>query len=50
MHFDHGDTAEKFPRQYHTGRLLSTLRERLLNPAPLIGWDLNEVHGCHCSV
>lgn len=49
MHFDYGETAETFSGQYHTGRLLSILREQLLNPTP-IRFNLNEVHECHCSL
>ncbi len=35
IHFDHGDTAESFPKECGRENLLSVLREELLNPKPL---------------
>ncbi len=42
--FDHGQTAETFPEIYGRERLISELRERLLDPAhPLEGLDMGDV-------
>ena len=37
IRFDHGDSAESFPRTYGKENLLSLLREELLYPTPLFG-------------
>jgi len=47
--FDHGETAETFPKKYGKPNLPQVLRNELENPKEPLKYDLSDSHsGCSC--